>query len=559
LKSISEESNDETSHLEANESNMPRDMSGTGRYPPTPKYPPFAFYSCIRLGDPEQLAKIMSSDPYFWTQDNGAGAPIHFATTYKQVDMIHHILNNGGEVNQRDKRGFTALHRAAYLAHFEGYMEIYEYLLSRGADPSIKSEDYDPYLNPGKKLPIDVAVDDKETKSKLKDLEAKYGKTPKEREPHEDIGDWWALYDYGLETVKKWPKDHKPVYPEEMKRKKDEEDRKKEKKERKARQAAAASGAATGIKPAPNTPVAFFFPGQGSQAVGMAKDCVSIPKVKEMFDKAKEILGYDLLDLCLSGPKSKLDNTIHSQPALFVCSLAAVEKLRAENPKAVDSASCTAGLSLGEYTALVFAGVLSFEDALKVVKVRAESMAKAAGEGEPHGMMSIVGLADRDIEAICKQVRDKLGGDTVCQMANYLFPQGRVVSGHKKALAEAKKLATAKGALKAQEVAVSGAFHTSLMGSASSALEKVLGEVTFNNPRIPVYSNVTGSPFPGAEEIPALLKRQLCEPVRWEDTVKSIISAGKTQLHELGPGQQIKAMVKRIDNACWKKFTSITV
>ena len=124
-------------------------MTGTGRYPPTPQYPPFAFYSCIRLGDPEQLAKIMKSDPYFWTQDNGAGAPVHFATTYKQLDMLHHILNNGGEVNQRDKKGFTALHRAAYLAHFEGYLEIYEYLLSRGADPSIKSEDYDPYLNPG--------------------------------------------------------------------------------------------------------------------------------------------------------------------------------------------------------------------------------------------------------------------------------------------------------------------------------------------------------------------------------------------------------------------------
>mmetsp|Transcript_4099 Transcript_4099/g.11924 ORF Transcript_4099/g.11924 Transcript_4099/m.11924 type:complete len:234 (-) Transcript_4099:1267-1968(-) len=129
---------------------MPRDMTGTGRYPPSPKYPPFAFYSTIRLGDPEQLAKIMEKDPYFWTQDNGAGAPIHFATTYKQLDMLHHILNNGGVVNQRDAKGFTALHRAAYLAHFEGYLEIYEYLLSRGADPSIRSEDYDPYLNPGK-------------------------------------------------------------------------------------------------------------------------------------------------------------------------------------------------------------------------------------------------------------------------------------------------------------------------------------------------------------------------------------------------------------------------
>ena len=95
---------------------MPRDMTGTGRYPPVPKYPPFAFYSCVRLGDPEQLAKVMAEDPYFWTQDNGAGAPLHFAVTFKQLDMVHHILNNGGEVNQRDQRGMTPLHRAAYLA-----------------------------------------------------------------------------------------------------------------------------------------------------------------------------------------------------------------------------------------------------------------------------------------------------------------------------------------------------------------------------------------------------------------------------------------------------------
>eukprot|EP00216_Chloropicon_sp_CCMP2111_P006015 CAMPEP_0198235850 /NCGR_PEP_ID=MMETSP1446-20131203/1725_1 /TAXON_ID=1461542 ORGANISM="Unidentified sp, Strain CCMP2111" /NCGR_SAMPLE_ID=MMETSP1446 /ASSEMBLY_ACC=CAM_ASM_001112 /LENGTH=537 /DNA_ID=CAMNT_0043917239 /DNA_START=83 /DNA_END=1696 /DNA_ORIENTATION=+ len=537
---------------------MPRDMSGTGRYPPTPKHAPFAFYSCIRLGDPEQLAKVMDVDPYFWTQDNGAGAPIHFATTYKQLDMIHHILNNGGAVNQRDKKGFTALHRAAYLSHYEGYLEIYEYLLSRGADPSIRTEDYDPYLNPGKKVPMDLCIDDKEVRAKLKALEDKYKGTKKEKEPHPDIGDWWTLYDYGLDAVLKWDKAHKPNYPEEMKRRMDDEDRKREKKERKARQL---EMAATGKKPAAvkKTPVAFLFPGQGSQSVGMPKDCLDVPKVKEMFAKAEQVLGYDLLSVCQNGPKSKLDNTIYSQPALFVCSLAAVEKLRQEDAATVESASCTAGLSLGEYTALVFAGALSFEDALKIVKVRAESMAKAAEQGEPHGMLSIVGLADAAINDICMQVKQKQGGDVVCQMANYLFPQGRVVSGHKKALAAVQELATRNGALKAQEVAVSGAFHTSLMGSAGEALANVLKDVTFSDPRIPVYSNVTGMPFKSKDEIPELLKRQLCEPVRWEDTVKAMIESGKTQMHELGPGKQIKAMVKRINNNCWKNFQNVTV
>merc|ERR1739848_770994 len=143
----------------------------------------------------------------------------------------------------------------------------------------------------------------------------------------------------------------------------------------------------------------------------------------------KEILGYDLLDVCLNGPKSKLDNTVYAQPALFVCSMAAVELFKQENEAKVTGCSCTAGLSLGEYTALVFAGVMTFKDALKVVKVRGESMAEAAATGDPHGMLSIVGLSDRDIKDICEQTVDHFKSKdpgVICQMANYLFPQGRV-------------------------------------------------------------------------------------------------------------------------------------
>ena len=145
----------------------------------------------------------MRNDPYYWTQDNGAGAPVHFAVTYRQIDMLHHILRNCPvAINQRDPRGFTPLHRAAYLAQYDGYLEIYEYLLSEGADPSLRTDDFDPYLDPGTKLPVDVAIKDDATRDAIRALEEKYASVPKKPEPHADIGDWWALYDHGPETAR---------------------------------------------------------------------------------------------------------------------------------------------------------------------------------------------------------------------------------------------------------------------------------------------------------------------------------------------------------------------
>lgn len=430
---------------------------------------------------------------------------------------------------------------------------------SRGADPDILTEDYDPYLNPGCKKPVDVAIDDENTRTKLKALEKKYESVPKVRVPHPHIGCWWTIYDYGLDAIKKWDVNYTHPYPEEIKRKKDKEAKKAAKDaRRKAREEALARGEvpAPATRPVPAGPIAFLFPGQGSQAVGMLNESKDIPAVKKMLETAKEILGYDLLKLCLEGPKESLDNTIHSQPALFVAGLAAVERLRLENPSAVENCSATAGLSLGEYTALVFAGAITFEDGLKVVKVRAESMSEAAKAGRPHGMLSVVGLSDKDLESICSETREK-HPDCVCQVANYLFPQGRVISGHKEALEEAQKLASARGALKAVPVAVSGAFHTSLMDPAKDALSAALDSITISDPIIPVYSNVTGELFKDAEHIRELLPRQLVEPVRWEPTLRALIDSGKTQLHELGPGAQVKAMVKRVDNAVWKAFKNV--
>ncbi|XRB13140.1 malonyl-CoA-acyl carrier protein transacylase [Pseudoscourfieldia marina] len=545
-----------------------RDMTSTGRYPPTPFHAPFAFYSSIRHADPESLAAIMAKDPYFVTQDNGAGAPIHFATTYKQIDMLHHLLNNGAEINQQDDKGFTPLHRAAYLAHYEGYLEIYEYILSRGGDPSIRTFDYDPYLNPGCKLPVDVAVDDANVRGAIDALNKKYANVQKVRVPHADIGDWWTLYDYGLDVVKTWPANYDPKYPEVAHRQKMEAKKAAEKEARKARRAAKPPMALddddddTAKKPKmPTGPIAFLFPGQGSQMVGMCASVKDDAACKQLFDKAKQVLGYDLLDLCLSGPKDKLDDTRFSQPALFVAGACAVEKIRREKPNALAECAATAGLSLGEYNALVHAGILSFEDALRVVKVRAESMAEAAKAGDPHGMLSVVGLADADLEAICSDVRNSSPAGRVCQLANFLFPQGRVVSGHKTCLEQVQTKATAKGALKAQYVAVSGAFHSPLMQSAAEALRKALMEATFHlPPKMTVISNVLGGPFPAnatKEDYVDLLCRQLLEPVMWEKCVKYLLSSGKNQMFELGPNQQLKSMTKRIDASAWKAFSNV--
>ena len=419
------------------------------------------------------------------------------------------------------------------------------------------TEDYDAYLNPGRKRAIEVQENDA-VRAKLLALEKKYASVAKVRQPHPHVGDWWTIYDYGLDAVKTWKPDYKHPYPEELKRVRDEKELKAAKTERrKAKAAAAAAGVVLPVKKAvPQGPIAFLFPGQGSQAVGMLKESKDLPAVKKMLETAKKVLGYDLLKLCLEGPKEDLDNTIYSQPALFVAGLAAVERLRAENPSAVDSAAATAGLSLGEYTALVFAGAMTFEDGLKVVKVRAESMSAAAKSARPHGMLSVVGLSDADLEAVCAEAKTKVP-NSVCLIANYLFPQGRVLSGHKDALEEAQRLATAKGALKAVSVAVSGAFHTELMAPARDALTTALSGVTIKDPVIPVYSNVTGEAFRDAAHIKEMLPRQLVEPVRWEMSVKAMVAAGKTQLYELGPGQQIKAMVKRIDPTVWSSFKNL--
>lgn len=311
-------------------------------------------------------------------------------------------------------------------------------------------------------------------------------------------------------------------------------------------------------------PIALFFPGQGSQYVKMLSGVQELPAVKEMLEKAKGVLGYDILDICLNGPEEKLEETRYCQPAMFIGGLAGLEKLRGDKPEAVNRASVMAGLSLGEYTALCAAGVFSFEDGLKLVKLRGEAMQEAAASGTKKQLMLSVAGLDRDkLEPLCREAAKKEAGG-ICQIANCLFPGGFSVGGTEQAINALKDMAEKAGAIQAKVLKTAGAFHTPLMQPAQDKLAAALEE-TLPNMKTPlhtVWMNASAQPMrPGCDpkDIVALLKRQLTNPVLWEDSVKAIIKEGVKEFYEVGPMKQIKAMMKRIDAAAWKTTFNVDV
>jgi [acyl-carrier-protein] S-malonyltransferase len=290
--------------------------------------------------------------------------------------------------------------------------------------------------------------------------------------------------------------------------------------------------------------IAFLFPGQGAQTVGMGSQLFqTLPEARALYERAGQVLGYDLAKICFEGPEDDLDSTVYSQPALFVTSLAALEWLRHESPQIVDGCQAAAGLSLGEYTAMVFAGVMEFESGLKLVQQRGEAM-QDASDATPSGMVSILGLERDKVEELCATVRQP---GEVLQPANFLCPGNIAVSGHNAACERIAEAAVQAGAMKAVPLAVAGAFHTPIMDSAVERLQSALAGVAMSKPRIPVVSNVDARPHDAPEEIRQLLVRQVVSPVCWEDSMRYLIGQGFDSFYEIGPGRVLRGLLRRVD------------
>jgi len=314
----------------------------------------------------------------------------------------------------------------------------------------------------------------------------------------------------------------------------------------------------------PPLPAAMMFPGQGSQYVGMLAGCARMPAVKEMLTKAEKILGWNLEELCLKGPEAQLSETKYCQPVMFVAGLCAVEVLREQKRDVVERPQAVAGLSLGEYTAICAAGVLDFEECLKLVKIRAEAMQEASVM-VPQAMCSVAGLDRPTLDKLCKEAKAK--DDTpgaVCQVANVLFPAGFTVAGTRNAIEALIKLATAARALQARLIKTGGGFHSPLMAPAAEKVNKAIDEALpkMRPPRCCIYFNYTAKAVqPGTDpkDFVDLMKKQLTGEVLWEQTVKQMIMDQVKDFYETGPLKQLKAMIKRIDQDAFKRTEGISV
>jgi [acyl-carrier-protein] S-malonyltransferase len=280
--------------------------------------------------------------------------------------------------------------------------------------------------------------------------------------------------------------------------------------------------------------IAFVFPGQGSQYVGMASDLFETSQ--ELMNNANAALGFSLTDIMFNGPMDALKQTDVTQPAIFLHSVVLLNKITELKPDMV------AGHSLGEYSALVAAGSIDAIDALKLVRTRGEAMLQAGIE-QPGTMAAIIGLSPEKVDSICNEISNT----DIVQSANFNSPGQVVISGSVNGVHKAMSVAKESGAKLVKELVVSGAFHSPLMASAKSKLLEKLNATEITDATVPVYANVTAKPVTSSIEIKKLLFEQLSAPVRWEETIKNMIADGVTEFYEIGPGKVLQGLIKRID------------
>jgi len=292
---------------------------------------------------------------------------------------------------------------------------------------------------------------------------------------------------------------------------------------------------------------AFVFPGQGAQAVGMGKDLYDqFPSARELFDEADEILGFRLSRLCFEGPEDELQQTRNTQPAIAVVSLALLKVATEVTPALLERPAFVAGHSLGEYTALVAAGALAFDDAIRLLRTRGELM-QQAGEQNPGTMAAILGLDAADCEEVCRE--------SGAEMCNVNAPGQVVIGGRRDAVARALDFANARGASRVIPLTVSGAFHSSLMKPAADGMVKPIATANFVDPLIPVVANCTATAITDEMAVRHELVDQVCRPVQWSSTVDFLGDAGVTTFIEFGPGRVLSGIIKRM----LRKATCINV
>lgn len=299
---------------------------------------------------------------------------------------------------------------------------------------------------------------------------------------------------------------------------------------------------------------AFLFPGQGSQSVGMSKAAYEkSSQVKQLFSKADEILGFSISSIMFEGPEEKLRDTAVTQPALFLASAAGLELLKERDVQAVFGA----GHSLGEYSALYAAGVLSFEDALYLVRQRGLLMSEA-GTQNPGSMAAVIGLDAAKIEEVCRNASESAA---VCAPANFNSDSQIVISGSAPAVKKAMDLATAAGAAKVIQLNVSGAFHSPLMAAAAQKMKSILDTRAFKDAAYPILTNVDAQPTTSASQFKEKLVMQIDHPVRWHESMKKLLELGADSFIEVGSGRVLSTMIKKLDRKkivlCTDEFESI--